>query len=162
MEKLYHYTMCGLDNVYLENGYRLSETSYGTAVEIEDSERLDRAIAFAILDGNVPLAGKEIRFVRQLIGMSQNDFGREWFGKDAQTIARWEKDHTPIPQAEETVLRIYAKTYLGGGDETLMRAVSAINFIDRVRHQKIVVSEVDGEWSPSVQDEDQLQEICTG
>jgi hypothetical protein len=33
---LYHYQECGLDNVYLANGYREVETPYGPAVSVED------------------------------------------------------------------------------------------------------------------------------
>lgn len=31
---MYHYTQCGLDNVWLENGYKVKKTAYGQAVAV--------------------------------------------------------------------------------------------------------------------------------
>jgi putative transcriptional regulator len=32
----YHYTECGLDNVYLENGFTVHKTAYGRGVSISE------------------------------------------------------------------------------------------------------------------------------
>ena len=37
----YHYTMCGLDYVYLTNGYREHVTEYGSGISIERADALD-------------------------------------------------------------------------------------------------------------------------
>lgn len=148
--QLYHYTMCGLDNVYLENGYTHTQTTYGLAVKIEDSEGLDRAIAVALINGNAHLNGKEIRFMRTMIGMSQGDLAAQWLNKDAQTIARWEKGTNQIPCAEEMLFRLFSKAFLDG-NETVRQAVHSLNFIDRVKSQPIVLSKADGHWVPSTQ-----------
>ena len=42
--QLYHFLGSGLPNVYLENGFTLSESVYGLGVSIEDLEELDDAI----------------------------------------------------------------------------------------------------------------------
>jgi hypothetical protein len=35
-KSMYHYTECGLRNVYLKNGYCLRNTAYGETVSIEN------------------------------------------------------------------------------------------------------------------------------
>jgi len=42
---MYHYTLCGLDNVWLENGYQVRETSYGQGISVHDVEGLHEVIA---------------------------------------------------------------------------------------------------------------------
>ena len=37
---MYHYTECGLDNVWLENGYKVHKTPYGKGVSIDDASGL--------------------------------------------------------------------------------------------------------------------------
>ena len=39
-----HYKMCGLDNIYLRNGYNLEQTDYGEAVSVRDADELHSAI----------------------------------------------------------------------------------------------------------------------
>jgi hypothetical protein len=70
--------------------------------------------------------------------------------KDAQTIARWEKETNQIPCAEEMLFRLFSKAFLDG-NETVRQAVHALNFIDRVKNQTIVLSETDSLWVPSIQ-----------
>jgi len=40
-----HYTLSGLTNVYLLNGYRIRKTPHGDTIAIEDIDGLHRAIA---------------------------------------------------------------------------------------------------------------------
>ena len=60
----YHYTQCGLDNVWLENGYSRKTTSYGTAVSVEDVDGLHKLLASKLVEKTSALAGKEFRFLR--------------------------------------------------------------------------------------------------
>ncbi len=39
----YHYSECGLSNVYLVNGFNMIETSLGKAISIHDVDGLVRA-----------------------------------------------------------------------------------------------------------------------
>ena len=42
--ELHHYRECGLDNVFLLNGFTVRETRHGRAVSIEDIDGLHRTI----------------------------------------------------------------------------------------------------------------------
>ena len=49
MTERYHYTECGLDYVYLVNGYTWHQTPYGRGVSIEDADGLHDAIALGVI-----------------------------------------------------------------------------------------------------------------
>ena len=42
---MYHYTECGLDNVWLSNGYTEKKTAYGKAVSISNADELHKILA---------------------------------------------------------------------------------------------------------------------
>ena len=104
MTEMYHYTECGLDYVYLDNGYVVHETAYGPAVEVEHADELDRQIALAIINHQRSLTGQEVRFLRGLLNLTQAELGN-LLGKDAQSVARWERMKTAIPPTEDRALR---------------------------------------------------------
>ena len=104
MSELYHYTECGLDYVFLVNGFVVHDTGYGPAVEVGHADRLDRQIAEAIIDHQGPLTGQEVRFLRGLLDLTQAELG-DLLGKDAQSVARWERSKTAIPPTEDRALR---------------------------------------------------------
>lgn len=103
-KKLYHYTECGLDYVYLANGFKVHKTPYGEAVEVENAAKLDQSLALFIIRRQNRLTGQEVRFLRGLLDLTQTDLG-EYLGKDAQTVARWEKGKTALPSLEDRLLR---------------------------------------------------------
>ena len=45
---MYHYTLGGLQDVYLVNGYAIKQTPHGEAVAFVDGEGLERAICDAL------------------------------------------------------------------------------------------------------------------
>ena len=104
MKKPYHYTECGLDYVYLMDGFEIIETAYGPAVQVINASKLDKAIALAIVRHQNRLTGQEVRFLRGLLDMTQAELGSA-LGKDAQTVARWEKGKTEIPPTEDIAIR---------------------------------------------------------
>src|SRR5574343_1814532 len=142
--ELYHYTLCGLDNVWLENGYEILETPYGEAVQVHDTEGLDRAIALSLIDCPSRLSGKEIRFLRQMMGMSQRDFAA-LIGTTDQTLARWEKEQHETPETADKLIRVDYRAF-DKGDGPITDIIASINFKDRVCNEKIVLTETEGEW----------------
>lgn len=150
MDNLFHYTMCGLDNVWLTNGYTIKQTPYGEAVQIEDPDGLDRVIACSLLKGTSPLSGKELRFIRQLLGLSQPDLGA-LLGKDAQSVARWEKSDKVEPTAER-LARIILTSHFDG-DETIRQIVAFLNAMDKTINEKLILSEEGGSWISAVEKE---------
>ena len=68
---MFHFTSCGLPNVWLENGYREKQTAYGKAVSIEHADSLHEVIAANVADKRGRLTGKEFRFLRNMLGLSR-------------------------------------------------------------------------------------------
>ena len=62
---LHHFTICGLNNVWLVNGYREKYTKYGKSTSYEDIGQLEKLISFCLVSLNRPLIGKEMQFLRQ-------------------------------------------------------------------------------------------------
>lgn len=106
MKKMYHYKECGLDNVWLVNGYHVRHTAYGDALSIEDVAGLYDSIARTLVEKVGTLGGKEIRFLRKHLGQSQRALG-DILGSDEQTISRWERGETTIPASADRLLRAY-------------------------------------------------------
>ncbi len=101
----YHYTQSGLDDVYLLNGYKSQETPYGKGVRIENAEQLHEAIATWLCLNKAFLNGKEFRFLRKLMDLTQAEVAT-FLKCDAQSIARWEKGQTEINGAADTLMRV--------------------------------------------------------
>jgi DNA-binding transcriptional regulator YiaG len=101
-----HYTACGLDDVYLVNGFT-SETVDGEEyVTIADLDGLWKAIGLYLVTERKTLAPKEIRFLRDRMDMTQAELGRLLRVSD-QTVARWEKGETKlVPGPADFMLRV--------------------------------------------------------
>lgn len=100
-----HYNWCGLDDVYLRSGYDRVPTDDGDDIVIQDMDGLHRAIALRLATVKKTLNGKEVRFLRHEMDLSQKDLGKILRVTD-QTVARWEKGEIMIPGPEELLLRV--------------------------------------------------------
>lgn len=100
-----HYTMCGLDNIYLVNGFERQETEYGNGVTIKDACQLHDAIGMYLAVEKKALNNKDTRFLRKQTHLTQAELG-EKLSVDSQTVARWEKAETSISGPAENLLRI--------------------------------------------------------
>ena len=103
--ELHHYRECGLDNVFLLNGFTVRETRHGRAVSIEDIDGLHLAIGTHLAREKRTLTGAELRFLRAEMGLSQKMLGM-LLGKTAQTVARWEKGQSRIDGTADRVVRV--------------------------------------------------------
>jgi transcriptional regulator with XRE-family HTH domain len=101
---MYHYTQCGLDNIYLKNGYKEENTGYGTGVSIYDIEDLHKVIARGIVNKEDRLTAKEFRFLRIEMDYSQVTLGK-LMGLTDQQIANYEKSKTPITNLADKAIR---------------------------------------------------------
>lgn len=72
---MYHYTMCGLDNVWLENGYTEKRPPTATRCPLTPW-RIYRVIALSLCDKPHRLTGKEFRFLRTTMNMSQGGIAK--------------------------------------------------------------------------------------
>lgn len=85
-----HYTDCGLDNIFLQNGFKKETIDGEEYVSVTDLDGLHAAIGLHIaLERKAPLP-RELRFLRDEMGFSQADLAKT-LGISPQTVARWEK-----------------------------------------------------------------------
>lgn len=109
---MYQYSSCGLENVFLKNGYTIKETPYGPAVAIDDIEGLHRAIALDILRQRTPLTGQQFRFLRKEQDLTQAELAAI-LGVTEQTVAAWEKQKKdPVQMMADISMRAYYLAHL--------------------------------------------------
>ena len=145
----YHYTECGLDNVYLINGVEITKTKDGSEeIFIHDIHGLHKAIGKTLVFKRGLLAGNEIKFIRTTLDLSQTSLGR-LLGLDYQSILGWEKNKTPISKTADHFLRIIFFSYLNR--ETDCSVYDKINEIadidaEEVEVRDIELKEIGDEW----------------
>ncbi len=121
----FHYTACGLDNVYLTSGYTMTEYDGECFVAVKDSDELYAAIAAFLVEHKKVLTGKEVRFLRKLLGYTQSKLA-SMLGVSAQQVARYEKETSVLEGAADTLLRAFVICKLQGETDLLTE-------IERVR-----------------------------
>lgn len=114
----YHYRACGLDSIYLLNGFDLHEHDGDAHVSIKDIDGLHLAIGKHLVMHRKALAPREIRFLRKTMGKSQAELAEE-LGVTSQTVARWEKGEHDISGAAEKLLRAIFLAQTAVGEEEL-------------------------------------------
>lgn len=144
----YHYTECGLDYVYLENGYELHDTPYGTGVSIHHTEQLHKLIGNWIVDLPRPLTGAELRFLRLELEMTQRNLAAV-LGTEEQTLRRWEKARArEIPGTADRLLRVLYGDY-HFGDGSVRRMVERLAHLDQIERAPLHVREDRNKWHPA-------------
>lgn len=114
--KGFHYTDCGLDNIWLLNGYELQSTPYGDGYSIQDMDGLHDAIARSIVTGPT-MRGQEVRFLRSLLDLSQSGLA-EILGVTRDAIAKWEtrEPTKTINKSADRTLRMFFALERSGHD----------------------------------------------
>ncbi len=140
---MYHYQECGLDNVWLSNGYTLKETAYGKAVSIEQVDALHKLLADELVKKPGRLTGKELRFLRVHLALSQAALGQAQ-GVSEQNVSLWER-HGKVPRANDQLLRLMVLLH-HANNKALRGALDRIMAVERLVHQKIVVHAEAGRW----------------
>lgn len=146
-DEKYHYLECGLDDVYLVNGFERKESPRGPNIAIRDIDKLHRAIGEYICLRKKELAGKEIRFLRREMLMSQSTLAH-LLDVGEQTVHRWETGKSNMPRAAEALLRLmYRKDTASGVRDQLNRIA---DLEDEIDHKQQMIFELmanrRGEW----------------
>jgi DNA-binding transcriptional regulator YiaG len=102
--KPYHYKECGLDNVFLANGYELEECDGEMYVSVENVDGLWKAVGLHLVTTRKVFSPKEIRFLRRQMDYTQVELARK-LRVDEQTVARWEKAKAKLPGPADLSLR---------------------------------------------------------
>lgn len=138
------YPHFALPNLYLVNGYREIETSYGPAREYFNEDALEQCVRRILLRKPERLRGWDLRFLRNGLSISQVELGQT-VDRDAQTVARWEKSSNPVPKfVDETIrVRFAAKFESGMG---LAEVLSYVDGTAQKLPERILLSLTDTGW----------------
>jgi DNA-binding transcriptional regulator YiaG len=119
----YHYKACGLDNVILEGVDWIQDDAGKKTMTIPAVGRLHKVIAAMVVQKPHALNGKELRFLRTEMGITQAELANILRCKSL-TISRWERDENPIDEAADALVRLLAKETLELGIDLSVAQVS--------------------------------------
>ena len=110
------YRGCGLDGIYLCNGYTVEEIDGETFTHIEDRESLHKVIALNLAEHRKTLTPTELKFIRVAMDLTQGGLAKA-LGVSSQSVARWEKGQVEIPGPADRMLRILVMVQMLPDDE---------------------------------------------
>lgn len=147
---MYHYTESGLENVWLENGYTVKQTPYGKGVAVIDADQLHEMLAIWLTKKPGRLTGKEFRFLRTMMCLSQESLAK-MIGVTDQALSLWER-HGKVPKTGDAVVRMLITEKLQG-DGKMSEMLERINTVDRLVNQQIVAKARQHRWTAKNQAE---------
>ena len=150
--KTYHYTECGLDNIYLVNGFKITKTKSGDKeIFIHDIHGLHKAIGMILISKRGLLSGKEIKFIRSTLDLSQTTLAKI-LGCSYQTVLLWEKEKVVISKTADHLLRAIFFSYLDiEGGRAIYDKINEISDLDAntaevENARKIELEEISDVW----------------
>jgi putative transcriptional regulator len=105
------YTGCGLDDIWLVSGYEIEEIDGDATICVRNLDGLLAEIGRSLVRRKKLLTGKEIRFLRLQMDLSQSKLAR-LVGCDAQQVARYEKGQNKMPGSVDRLLRMLYREHL--------------------------------------------------
>lgn len=140
-----HYTDCGLDDVYLLSGYEVETTPYGDGISIKNLDQLHTAIGCYLTRQKKALSGKELRFLRKQLDLTQSHLGKI-LGLSPQQVARWEKGESEISGAADILIRALFIQHAGGNLD-LQALAKALEELDApMSDEKSLFENTDDGW----------------
>jgi transcriptional regulator with XRE-family HTH domain len=108
----YRYTESGLDNVLIEGAQLIADDEGEGTVTLPNVRGLHRAIAAAIVGKPSSLTGRELRFLRTELEMTQAQLARI-VHREPLAISRWERGEiSEIEPNAEMIVRLLARERL--------------------------------------------------
>ncbi len=104
---VYHYTECGLNNVYVEVTALCKDHASGDMVTIPAIGQLHQVIAEGIVTHPAKMTGQELRFLRSEMGLTQAQMAK-FLKVTLLTVSRWERNETPVKDTAEMLVRLMA------------------------------------------------------
>jgi DNA-binding transcriptional regulator YiaG len=144
---MFQYKGCGLDNVYLANGYERRKTSGRTEVlHIEDLEGLHKTIALTLAVNPLEIGAAEFRFLRKELDMSQRVIA-EVLGVQEQTVSLWERGEQSVPQYAKVLIATMTREYFSG-HAAMKSVIDRVCAVDRaIERANLLVERTDqGAW----------------
>ena len=103
----YRYADSGLDNVIVEGVNFVADNSGEECVMIPNINGLHRTIAHGIVVRRGSMSGRELRFIRTEMGMTQAQLA-EMLHRESLAVSRSERGGSPIDANAEALVRLYA------------------------------------------------------
>lgn len=142
-----HYKACGLDNVWLANGYTVKKTPYGSGVSVNNADGLHNLLAVDVSKKDGRLTRKEFRFLRTILSLSQKSFA-DMVGVSEQSVSLWER-YGNIPKVHDAVLRtLILDAFDGHG--IIKESIERTNLVDRLVNQRRVARTISQRWTTTV------------
>lgn len=102
----YRYTECGIDYVFIEGMNICVDDAGDETVTIPHVAALHKAIATAIVTKPYSMTGKELRFLRTEMGITQAELALA-VNREPLAISRWERGEVAqIDQNAEAIIRL--------------------------------------------------------
>jgi len=105
ISKLYRYTLCGLDNVYLCSGFTQEKINGEIYTSVKNAEDLHMIIALRLSALRRPLLGKEITFLRKQLRITQEELAKH-FDVSRKTVSEYEREISRMPRPSQMLLQI--------------------------------------------------------
>lgn len=138
------YTGCGLDDIWLVSGYEVETVDGEPTISIRNLDGLLVAIGRSLAKRKKLLSGKEIRFLRLQMDLSQSKLAR-LVGCDAQQIARYEKGQNKMHGAVDRLLRMLYREHLKDPIR-VQEFLEAVDRLDGRMDDKQVFAETSDGW----------------
>lgn len=148
-EKPFHFSDCGLDNVYLIGIKYFVDEEGRLIAEIPALEQLMQLIARDVVTSPRDLIGKEIKFLRKRLGKKATEFCT-YLGVEPETLSRIENGKQPLsPQGQKLARLAYC---LFSQDHCLVECAQSVlqSIIEEIKgtEKKKIVLQMDSnqEW----------------
>lgn len=120
----YRYTESGLDNVIVQGLNYVRDDAGNNVVTIPNIDGLHKAIAAGIIEQEGSMTGKELRFLRTEMGMTQAELAAI-VHREALAISRWERGEVgQIDANAETLIRLVARETLNLRSQTSVKDIA--------------------------------------
>lgn len=134
----YHYTECGLSNIWLVSGYEEEVFDGDCYVSVRDADALHKQIALRLIKQKTDLKGEQVRFLRKEMDLTQAELAA-LVNVSAQTVARWEKDQTEVPGPVNVLLRLITLNHFNG-DVDVIGVAQDLQKLDETINDKMTLS----------------------
>jgi putative transcriptional regulator len=140
------YKGCGLDDIWLVSGYDLNTDEDGErTATIRNLDGLLKAIGISLVSNRKLLSGREVRFLRVQMDLTQSELAR-LLGCDAQQIARYEKGENRVSGPVSRIIRMLYSEH-AGGTFNVRKMLEDLDQLDSRIHDKLFFRESAGAWS---------------
>jgi putative transcriptional regulator len=139
---MYHYTECGLKNVWLTNGFNIREINGEKAVSISEVDQLHDVIGRSLAAKN-NLNSTEVRFLRKELGLSQRRLG-DLLGTTEQTVSLWER-RGRIPKVYDRLIRLLYLEKIDGNVK-VQAIIDRLIELDVRQTERLILSDTRHGW----------------